>query len=171
MYCYSKFPLKRKTTDAVGFDLCVDCSAASFHRIFSAPWCGKAALLQVGVTSDGSDNYIEFASGGFYRVPTGTYVELNHDISGDIRPRSSTTFKYGIRMEYGTIDPDYRGEIMLQFEVIGPNVKLKHGDSIAQLVLSNVSTELEILPSYEAFTELTSHTTRDNKGFGHTDER
>src|ERR1043166_1204381 len=48
-------------------------------------------------------------------IPTGLYIALPAGYEAQIRPRSGTAFKRGITLVNapGTIDPDYRGEIML----------------------------------------------------------
>ena len=172
MFYYSKFQLERKTPQAVGFDLCVDLT--DITKVESASWCKRQARMELEINWDvsGKDNVVTLYPGGFYRVPSGLYLELTDGICGDVRPRSGTGFKHAIRIELGAIDPDYRGEVLIQFEVLGSEpIKLKHGESIAQLVLSQVVTDLEPLPTLQDFIDRTTKTERGVNGFGHTDER
>ena len=170
MFYYSKFQLERKTPQAVGFDLCVDLT--DITKVESAPWCKRQARLELEIDWDisGKDNVVTLYPGGFYRVPSGLYVELINGICGDVRPRSGTGFKHAIRIELGAVDPDYRGEVLIQFEVLGTEpIKLKHGESIAQLMLSKVVTDLVPLDTLQDFINCTTKTERGSNGFGHTD--
>jgi len=47
-------------------------------------------------------------------IPTGLMIELEHGFEAQIRPRSGLSIKHGITLIncVGTIDEDYRGEVL-----------------------------------------------------------
>lgn len=74
-------------------------------------------------------------------IPTGLKIAVPIGFEAQVRPRSGLAIKQGITMlnSPGTIDSDYRGEVM----VIAINhghetVRFNHGDRIAQLVVAPV---------------------------------
>ncbi len=98
-------------------------------------------------------------------VPTGITIALPSGYEGQIRPRSGLALKHGVGIinSPGTIDSDYRGEIMVLLTNFSKDrFKVSRGDRIAQLVVSRYervdwSVE-EKLPSSQ----------RGKGGFGHT---
>tara|TARA_B100000925_G_C21901583_1_gene427339 strand:+ start:257 stop:592 length:336 start_codon:yes stop_codon:yes gene_type:complete len=73
-------------------------------------------------------------------VPTGIKIALPKKYEGQIRPRSGLALKHGITVlnSPGTIDADYRGELgVILINLSDENYKIKPGDRIAQLVISN----------------------------------
>jgi dUTP pyrophosphatase len=98
-------------------------------------------------------------------IPTGLFIEIPHGYEIQVRPRSGLAIKQGITClnTPGTIDSDYRGEIMIilvnlsdQIQVINP------GDRIAQLVLQKVEKAAwETVEQVEA-------SERNEGGFGST---
>jgi dUTP pyrophosphatase len=73
------------------------------------------------------------------RIPTGIAIEAPPGWDVQVRPRSSLSVK-GIGVTLGTIDSDYRGEIlvtMFRFGVMEHWVQ--PGDRIAQLVISRLA--------------------------------
>jgi dUTP pyrophosphatase len=95
------------------------------------------------------------------KLPTGLAVELPSGTEGHVRPRSSA-FGRGIDLN-GTIDADYRGElIMLVWNRTAEPILLKAGERIAQMVVGYVCT----WPSGEV--EELSSTVRGTGGFGST---
>jgi dUTP pyrophosphatase len=98
-------------------------------------------------------------------IPTGLYIALPIGYEAQIRPRSGTALKRGITLVNtpGTIDPDYRGEIMLPIiNLSGQEVTIQDGERIAQMVIARYETaqwqEVETL----------EETARAAGGFGHT---
>lgn len=74
-------------------------------------------------------------------IPTGISIEIPEGYEAQIRPRSGLALKFGITVlnTPGTIDSDYRGEIGIVLINFGSeSFTVKHGDRIAQLVLSSV---------------------------------
>ncbi len=98
-------------------------------------------------------------------IPTGLFIELPQGYEAQIRPRSGLAIKQGITClnTPGTIDSDYRGEIM----VILINLSLEDqviraGDRIAQMVVATVE-QIKWKPAEEI-----GATARNEGGFGHT---
>jgi dUTP pyrophosphatase len=98
-------------------------------------------------------------------IPTGLKMALPEGFEAQIRPRSGLAIKHGITMlnSPGTIDADYRGEIMVIAINHGDQpVQFNHGDRIAQMVIAPV-VQLEI-----NLTESLDDTQRGSGGFGST---
>ncbi len=97
------------------------------------------------------------------RVPTGVALEIPPGFDVQVRPRSGLSLK-GVGVSFGTIDSDYRGEILVTMWVFGTRAEhhVRHGDRIAQLVV----TKLAQLPLVEV-EELTP-STRGAGGHGST---
>lgn len=108
---------------------------------------------------------ITIAPGERAAVPTGLALEIPPGFEGQVRPRSGLARKLGITLPNapGTIDSDYRGEVLVLLLNMGrePFV-VSPGDRIAQLVIAPV-----VIATLEEVSEL-SETTRGDGGFGHT---
>lgn len=108
---------------------------------------------------------IVLKAGEYQLVKTGIYMELPSGFEAQIRPRSGLALKFGISVlnSPGTIDADYRGEIgVILINHSKNDFEIKHGDRIAQMVISKFEkVELEVS------SELSS-TERGSGGFGHT---
>jgi dUTP pyrophosphatase len=79
--------------------------------------------------------------GGRAAVPTGLAFELSPGYEIQVRPRSGFAFKKGLTVVNapGTIDSDFRGEVMVLVVNLGQEpVSIAPGDRIAQLVLQRV---------------------------------
>ncbi len=101
--------------------------------------------------------------GGTIAVPTGIAMAIPMGFVGDVRPRSGKTLYSKLRVQYGTVDSPYRGEIKVICDNIGEvDVIIQQGEKIAQIV---------ILPLTE-FTpfefDFLGETTRGEGGFGST---
>lgn len=96
---------------------------------------------------------------------TGYAVEIPRGFEGQIRSRSGLALNHGIIVlnSPGTIDSDYRGEILvILYNTTEEYFKVHHGDRIAQLVISPVvQLPLQVANSL-------SKTSRGIGGFGHT---
>jgi dUTP pyrophosphatase len=69
-------------------------------------------------------------------IPTGVAIEVPPGIDAQIRPRSGLASR-GVLATFGTVDADYRGELLVALYTVGqrePHV-VHDGDRIAQLVL------------------------------------
>ncbi|MDI3282083.1 dUTP diphosphatase [Polyangium sp. 15x6] len=98
-------------------------------------------------------------------VPTGVRVAIPEGYEGQVRPRSGLALKHGITVlnAPGTIDPDYRGELMVLLVNHGdaPFV-VRRGERIAQLVICPVArAELVVVESLD-------ETARGEGGYGST---
>jgi dUTP pyrophosphatase len=115
--------------------------------------------------SSAADGPVTLEPGARVGVPTGWAIELSPGTEGQVRPRSGLAAKFGISIPNapGTIDSDYRGELVVLLVNLGrePHV-IKPGDRIAQLVVAPV-----VQAQVEEVDAL-SDTTRGHGGFGHT---
>jgi deoxyuridine 5'-triphosphate nucleotidohydrolase len=95
-------------------------------------------------------------------VPTAIALGLPRDVEAQVRPRSGLALHEGIFAHFGTIDPDYRGELMvLLFSHRDTDYAVKAGERIAQIVLAPVLRA--------RFSEgQIDDTERGQGGFGHT---
>jgi dUTP pyrophosphatase len=87
-------------------------------------------------------------------VPTGIAVEAPPGYDVQVRPRSGLSSK-GVQVTFGTIDSDYRGEVLVTMYVLPyrePHV-VRPGDRIAQLVVGRTAdvsiVEVEALSASE----------------------
>ncbi|MCS7276656.1 MAG: dUTP diphosphatase [Dehalococcoidia bacterium] len=96
-------------------------------------------------------------------VPTGIAIELPPGYEAQVRPRSGLSAQ-GVAVAFGTIDADYRGEVLVTMYTVGtrPPYTVRHGDRIAQLVVARVEA-----PRIEEAEEL-SPTGRGPGGHGST---
>ena len=70
-------------------------------------------------------------------VPTGLAIELPPGCEAQVRPRSGLALKHSLTVNFGTIDPGYRGEIrVIMFNLGRADYAVEKGDRIAQLVIS-----------------------------------
>jgi len=98
-------------------------------------------------------------------IKTGLAFEIEEGYEVQIRPRSGLAFKHGITVlnTPGTIDADYRGEIMVLLINLGEDdFEIKKGERIAQAVIAPV-----IQAEFVEVDEL-SETKRGKGGFGST---
>jgi dUTP pyrophosphatase len=98
-------------------------------------------------------------------VPTGFAVAIPAGFEIQVRPRSGLAIKHGVTVVNapGTIDADYRGEVMVGLINLGrESFTIQRHDRIAQLVLARVDRALPL-----EVAELDT-TGRQAGGFGHT---
>lgn len=98
-------------------------------------------------------------------VPTGLYIALPAGYEAQVRPRSGLALKHGITVlnTPGTIDADYRGEIMvLLVNLSGEDFVINDGERIAQMVIARHETAEFTL------VEQLDETERGAGGYGHT---
>lgn len=72
-------------------------------------------------------------------IPTGLFMELPIGFEAQVRPRSGLAIKKGISVlnSPGTIDADYRGEVMIiLINLSQENFVIKDGERIAQMVIA-----------------------------------
>jgi dUTP pyrophosphatase len=72
-----------------------------------------------------------------HAVPTGIAIELPPGYEAQVRPRSGMALKHSLTVNFGTIDPGYRGEIrVVMFNLGKQDYTIEKGDRIAQLVIA-----------------------------------
>jgi dUTP pyrophosphatase len=70
-------------------------------------------------------------------VPTGIAIELPPGYEAQVRPRSGLALKHSVSVNFGTVDPGYRGEIrVIMFNFGRTDYVVEKGDRIAQLVIA-----------------------------------
>jgi len=108
---------------------------------------------------------LKLAPGQRALVPTGIVIELPPGYEAQVRPRSGLALKHGVTLlnSPGTIDADYRGEIMVLLVNLGQeNFNVARGDRVAQLIVAPVTrVDVELV-------EETSGSERGQGGFGST---
>ncbi len=98
-------------------------------------------------------------------IPTGLYIALPDGFEAQVRPRSGLAIKRGISLVNtpGTIDADYRGEIMVPLiNLSNETQEIKDGDRIAQMIIARYE-QIDWMP-----VQILSETDRGAGGFGHT---
>jgi dUTP pyrophosphatase len=97
------------------------------------------------------------------RVGTGIAIEFPRGFDIQVRPRSGLAAK-GVGVTLGTIDSDYRGEVLVTMYLFGDveEYRIANGDRIAQLVVTRLG-ELDVV-EVEELTE----TARGAGGHGST---
>lgn len=98
-------------------------------------------------------------------VPTGLHIALPEGFEAQIRPRSGLALKHGITVlnSPGTIDADYRGEVMvLLINFSNEPFTVNDGERIAQMVVArHEQVEMEVVKTLD-------ETERGTGGYGHT---
>jgi len=108
---------------------------------------------------------VELKPGVRALIPTGFALEIPVGYEAQVRPRSGLALKHGVTLlnAPGTIDADYRGELMVIMINHGSEpFIIRRGDRIAQLVVAPVS-HVEIAEVEELIA-----TARGQGGFGST---
>jgi len=98
-------------------------------------------------------------------IPTGLFMELPIGYEAQVRPRSGLAIKNGITVlnTPGTIDADYRGEIMvILINLSDEEFVINHVDRIAQMIIA-AHQQAEWVEVGEL-----NETERGAGGFGHT---
>ena len=124
---------------------------------------GAAGLDLIAATPEGEP--VILAPGDRAPIPTGLSIELPHGFEAQVRPRSGLALRYGVTVlnSPGTIDADYRGEVIVILINLGTEpFAVQRGARIAQLVVQRVE-RIEL-----AFRVELSLTARGPKGFGST---
>lgn len=73
-------------------------------------------------------------------VPTGLALEVPAGLDAQLRPRSGLA-RQGVLATFGTLDADYRGEVMIALYTTAPDITytVRNGDRIAQLVITRLA--------------------------------
>ncbi len=98
-------------------------------------------------------------------VPTGLFIEIPMGFEAQVRPRSGLAIKKGLTVlnTPGTIDSDYRGEVMvILVNLSAEDFVINDGERVAQMVIARHETaswiEVDVLQKSD----------RGAGGFGHT---
>ncbi|MCA3004606.1 MAG: dUTP diphosphatase [bacterium] len=96
---------------------------------------------------------VTLAPGQIAKIPLGFAVALPAGYEAQIRPRSGLATKFGVTVPNapGTVDADYRGEMVVALINLGREPYIvEHGARVAQMVVAPVShaqlVETDILP-------------------------
>jgi dUTP pyrophosphatase len=98
-------------------------------------------------------------------IPAGFFIELPLGYEAQVRPRSGLALRQGITClnAPGTVDSDYRGEIMVVLINLSQEEQIiNHGDRIAQMVI------VKVQKIKWKQVEKINETKRNHGGFGHT---
>ncbi len=139
-----------------------------FRRLESnpdLPLPERATEHAAGYDIRSAESAVTLAPGEIRLVSTGLIIELPAGIECQVRPRSGLALKHGITLPNspGTIDPDYRGEVRVILQNLGPDtVTLARGERIAQLVFARFEAP-EVMETHAV-----SSTERGEGGFGST---
>lgn len=98
-------------------------------------------------------------------VPTGLRIALPEGYEAQVRPRSGLALKHGVTVlnTPGTIDADYRGEVMvLLVNFSQHDFVVNDGERIAQMVIARYE-QAELEP-----VDVLDETERGAGGYGHT---
>ena len=112
-----------------------------------------------------ADRPIKLPPGARVSVPTGIAIAVPTGHEGQIRPRSGIALRYGVTVlnAPGTIDADYRGEILV--------ILINHGSEIFEVTRGTRIAQLVVAPMQQAkLVEAVSlgATERNSGGFGST---
>ncbi|MEL6328223.1 MAG: dUTP diphosphatase [Planctomycetota bacterium] len=106
--------------------------------------------------------------GAIAKIPTGLACAVPRGYEGQVRPRSGLATKHGVTVPNapGTIDSDYRGELVVALINLGPEAfEIEHGMRVAQLVIAPVAhVRVEVVDRLD-------ETARGTGGFGSTGVR
>ena len=108
---------------------------------------------------------VELKPGARALIPTGFALEIPVGYEAQVRPRSGLALKHGATLlnAPGTIDSDYRGELMvILINHSRETFTVHRGDRIAQLVIAPVA-QVEVVA-----VESLGDTKRGGGGFGST---
>lgn len=98
-------------------------------------------------------------------IPTGLRIALPEGYEAQVRPRSGLALKHGVTVlnTPGTIDADYRGELMvLLVNLSNEDFVINAGERIAQMIITKYGTVV-----WEPV-DLLDETERGEGGYGHT---
>ena len=143
----------RQTVEVLFAKLDKDASTPTQGSNYAAGWDLRALEDSIVVRGKSS------------KIRTGLAVAIPEGWEGQIRSRSSLGAKGMIMPNgVGTIDSDYRGELMVLATWIGEGdcIKLKKGERIAQMLIAPVPTVKYTEVSFEEL----SKTDRGEGGFG-----
>ena len=99
-------------------------------------------------------------------VRTGVAINLPVNYEGSVRPKSGITTKTDLRVQYGTVEAGYTGELGVMVDNIRSHKEvIKKGQKIAQLVVNPVEYPKPLV--VDEFT-INGDSERGENGFGST---
>jgi dUTP pyrophosphatase len=110
-------------------------------------------------------NEVVIKPGGRALIPTGIRLQIPRGMEAQVRPRSGLAARHGVTVlnSPGTIDSDYRGEVMVILINLGAeDFRILPGDRIAQVVFSPVARVSFM------WSDRVKESRRGNGGFGST---
>lgn len=126
--------------------------------------------------------YVVVPAKEWVTIPTGIAMELPGDCYARIAPRSGLAFHYGLMINAGVVDSDYRGEVKVI--MYNPGTTAYHiaaGDKIAQLIFERIYAPSSLFvvvsdpnmdpPDQESASSPAPATERGEQGFGSTERR
>ena len=135
-------------------------------RDMPLPYYQSAGAAGIDLTAAVQDGHpLTLGPGDRALVPTGLVLQIPEGHEAQVRPRSGIALRHGVTVlnSPGTIDADYRGEVMVLLINHGDEpVDIKRGERIAQLVFAPV-TQANLVA-----VKSVSDTTRGGGGFGST---
>lgn len=155
------------TCDSVRIEPSPHAETVRFLRLSSNPDLPLPARETTGAAGFDvrSSESFQMAPGEIRAACTGLAMEMPHGMECQVRPRSGLAARHGLTMPNspGTIDSDYRGELKVLLQNLGPHpVQILRGDRIAQLVFGRC-----LAPTI-AEGASPSETDRGEGGFGST---
>ena len=111
------------------------------------------------------DTAMTLSPGSIIKVPLGFAMAIPHGFEAQVRPRSGLSSRYGVTLPNapGTIDSDYRGEVLVPLINLGAeDFVVEPGMRIAQMVIAPVVQA--VIREVEDLEE----TSRGAGGFGST---
>ena len=106
---------------------------------------------------------IDIEASSIKKINTGICISIPKNSYGSIRDKSSLASK-GLLTLGGVIDSDYTGKIIVIMTSLTDTIKIKKGQKIAQLIVSNIA-----YPEIKKV-EFLKETERNDKGFGKMDK-
>ena len=111
------------------------------------------------------DASVTLQPGDIALIPCGFAMALPPGFEAQVRPRSGLATKFGISMPNapGTVDADYRGEMVVALINLGREpFTVRHGDRVAQMVIArHAHAEFQVVSELD-------ETARGAGGFGST---
>lgn len=135
------------------------------HELATAPAYQSTGAAGMDLCACLPGGAVSLLPGDVAKIPTGLAIALPEGFEAQVRPRSGLASKHRVTVinAPGTIDSDYRGEVLVALVNLGrePFV-VEHAMRIAQLVVAPVARA-----TWSVRTEL-DPTTRGQGGFGST---
>ncbi|MCX5691086.1 MAG: dUTP diphosphatase [Planctomycetota bacterium] len=124
-----------------------------------------AAGMDLAACFATDDTTLELAPGQIRAIPTALSIAVAPGYEAQVRPRSGLSTKHGVTLPNapGTIDSDYRGEVLVPLINHGKEpFTITHGMRVAQLVIAPVAqVRIDVVEALDA-------TDRGEGGFGST---